>query len=141
MTEKDLWHSMRAGIVDPSLHMTRIENALGAGQSDVHGLLRGTDAWIELKVFRGNIIDFRKSEVAWIARRVACGGRTWILARKNDTLLLYKGSDLELLIHNGIATIEGVRKGTLRLPVTIQKWATLFPEPFDWTGLKNRMFQ
>ncbi len=140
MTESDLWKSTREGINDPQVHWTRIENTVGTGQSDVHGLLSGVDAWIELKIFHGNQIDFRKSEVAWITRRTECGGRTWILARKKDTLLLYPGVALETLIHNGVATIEGVRKGTLRKPLTIEHWAFAYRLPFDWQDLKNRIF-
>lgn len=141
-TETDLWNLAAPNMRGPQF--TRIESVTSVGQSDVHGLYQGVDIWIELKIFHGNIIDFRKSEISWITRRIMLGGRVWILARKTtkseDALYLYRGSDIPALLANGVISIEGKRQGILKAPLTICSWGSVWLSPFNWEALKERMF-
>jgi len=99
--------------------------------------------WLELKVFKGNRIQFRPSQVAWISRRVAHGGRVYILARKDDRLILYEGKQLHDLLEAGVAAIDDV-KGPKALTPAIVSLAyfitTQHNKQFDWPALENALF-
>ncbi len=68
------------------LHLQRVENSVGSGAPDVEGKLRrGGQFWIELKSTarpkRDGPVRFkvRDSQVEWMRRRAAVGGRAWLL--------------------------------------------------------------
>jgi len=112
--QKHVWTPMRdAG---PQIHWCRIENAAGTGMSDVNACHGGVEAWLELKVYKGNRLVFQPTQPAWILKRRMHGGRVFILARKDDVLYLYDGAQVRQLMEQGINT------------------PTLFrtAKPFDW---------
>lgn len=69
------------------LHMNRVENSVSSGMPDVEGiLLKFSQFWIELKCCARPIrIDtlvrpkFRPAQLPWLRRRVAAGGRAFVL--------------------------------------------------------------
>lgn len=88
-----------------SLHMSRIENAVGSGMADVEGCLRGDQFWIELKsVARPARAStplrpkFQPKQAPWLRRRVEAGGRAYVLVQVGS------GSDARrYLIHGRLA--------------------------------------
>lgn len=121
--------------------MCRIENSAGSGVCDVSACRRGREVWIELKVFKGNKIWFRKSQPSWIARRTSHGGRIFVLARKRDDLLLYRGADLPLLLKECIAEVDGSSSGIRADPSLVQARAVgVFPKPFNYAALAELIF-
>lgn len=137
MTErKHIWPLLKQNI---SAAWTRIENTAVPGAPDVHGQ-NGTSVWIENKIFTGRKLHFRPSQPAWIMRHVAHGGRVFIIARKNDTLLLWRGSDLPELLRRGTASVDGIASPVAPpgLSVDLAVWAS--SKPFDWPGLQKVLF-
>lgn len=89
-----MWYWMRKvkRIFKKRLHISRIENAVGVGMSDVEGCLEdplsgfGIQFWIELKsekrpVRSGTKIKprFQSTQEPWHRRRRGSGGRTFVL--------------------------------------------------------------
>lgn len=75
---------------DPLAHLTRVENALGAGTPDVNGCIKGYEFWAELKGLakwpRGHesaIINLDhgllESQKIWIRRRILASGKVWVI--------------------------------------------------------------
>lgn len=86
--EAGLWRWLKGArkVLRDDLHMQRVENSVGSGAPDVEGKLRGAGQfWIELKSTarpkRDGPVRFRvrDSQVEWMRRRAAAGGRTWLL--------------------------------------------------------------
>ncbi len=68
------------------LHMTRVENSVSAGMTDVEGCYDGTQFWMELKcATRPKNANtkikprFQPAQVPWIERRVRAGGQAFVL--------------------------------------------------------------
>ena len=88
--EKNLWLLIRDNLKD--FHLQRIETGMtGSGVPDVNGCYAGVEFWLELKDVSANSnkIGLRVMQVSWIARRVAHGGKVFVLARKLNNCLLY----------------------------------------------------
>ena len=84
---------------------TRIENTASPGVPDVfwtHRKVRGLTGWIELKIIRGNKTRFGQEQVAWIKSHANLGVNVCILARKDDTILLWDGSQVAEVASDGI---------------------------------------
>ncbi len=86
--EAGLWRWLKEARKElrESLHLQRIENAVGSGAPDVEGqLLHRGQFWIELKSAarpkKGGPVRFkvRDSQVEWMRRRCLIGGRAWLL--------------------------------------------------------------
>jgi|TARA_R100000455_G_C6164861_1_gene48669 penicillin-binding protein-related factor A (putative recombinase) len=104
--EKNLWLLVRDNLKD--FHLQRIETGMtGSGVPDVNGCYAGVEFWLELKDVstNSNKIGLRVMQVSWIARRVAHGGKVFVLARKLNKLYLYKiqvKDDIIELVDNGL---------------------------------------
>lgn len=127
MTEsKHIWAPWRLYLkkfpVPYGPHIMRVENTAGSGQPDVNACFRGVEAWIELKVAKGNRLIFQPTQGPWIRQRVASGGRVFILARKEDTLHLYPWTIVDHSTWFGV------------LPAYVTNI------PFDWNGLQGKIF-
>ena len=90
------------------LHMTRVENAVSAGMTDVEGCYDGTQFWMELKCeARPKNADtrikprFQPAQVPWIERRVRAGGQAFVLLQVGQGAL----SSRYLVPGNEIATL------------------------------------
>lgn len=78
-----MWAQVKAKLPG---HLNRIENIVSAGIPDVNACHQGREAWIELKVAKGNSVHFRSAQLAWFAKRLAAGGNIKVLYRKGDSL-------------------------------------------------------
>lgn len=94
ISESDLWKWLNKikRVYKKRLHMSRVENAVGTGMSDVEGCLEeplsgvGIQFWIELKCEKRparattNIKPrFQSTQGPWHRRRRGSGGRTFVL--------------------------------------------------------------
>jgi hypothetical protein len=124
MTEKSgVWDTLRKGC--PQVQWMRLENLVGTGMPDVNGCLNGVEVWLELKyVASGFKIHFQPTQPPWIFRRALSGGRVYVLARKEDVLYLYHGSQIRELVAQG-----------LRLQPILR-----LEKPFDWYLLLSVVF-
>jgi hypothetical protein len=104
------------------LHMTRIENGVGAGQPDVEGQwLKLGQFWIELKtskrpVFKTSKVtgyDLKTSQVAWHRHRWLVGGSTTMLMQVGSgaaaSRYLVPGNMLSGIVVNGVTELELAR--------------------------------
>jgi len=128
MTEsQDIWRPWREFLkaMPPPVgpHIQRIENSAGRGQPDVEACWHGVQAWIELKIVKGNRLIFRPAQPDWIRKRWATGGRVYVLARKADVLYLFPAAIVNDPVYNG--SIK---------PIFVTKI------PFDWAGLQKTIF-
>jgi Holliday junction resolvase len=100
--EKNLWGLLRTHWNGPECHLQRIETGTQRGVPDVNGCWQGAEFWIELKVAKGNSAQLRPEQVAWHLQRARAGGRSWILVRKGDELMLYRGDQARDLAEMGL---------------------------------------
>ncbi len=86
--EAGLWRWLKGARLElrGDLHIQRVENSVGSGAPDVEGQLRfAGQFWIELKSTvrpkRDGPVRFkiRDSQVEWMRRRTAVGGKVWLL--------------------------------------------------------------
>ena len=103
--EAGLWRLVRENLRKHML-LTRIESVASPGVPDVFWAAHdgGKCGWIELKVVRGRKMSFGQEQVAWIKRHSDLGLNVHVLARKDDTLFLWKGTDIAEVVTNGIET-------------------------------------
>lgn len=80
-------------------HVSMIESPeLSPGAPDLNWCIRGMEGWTELKVSKkGEAPNIRKTQRAWIRRRVQAGGRVNLLCYYNpkDTIIMLAGECLE----------------------------------------------
>jgi hypothetical protein len=134
--ESYFWQQVKAGLDDASTHMCRIENTAGTGISDVNACCRGQEVWLELKVFHGRRLYFRNSQKSWIVRRSEVGGRIFILARNEDTLIMYDAAAMmqcEAIPGNDGKSFS-VDVDKLPPPIYVCH------KPFKWAELRERLF-
>lgn len=125
MKEAYLWQTLRQGL--PSIHWSRIESTVGAGTPDVNGYDGTCEIWFELKMIRGNRLEFRKSQVAWISRRLNAGAtNVFVLARKADKLLLFMPS---------VVLLPPARVETKSVHIDPGIPALTLSKPFNWKAL------
>lgn len=124
MTEKTgVWDLLHKNT--PQVDWARVENLVGTGICDVNGCLNGVCVWIENKLVRSGFkIKFQPTQPAWILRRIAHGGRVFILVRKDNTLYLYHGKQVQALVDVG-----------LRLQPILK-----LSKPFNWPLLLDTLF-
>lgn len=98
MLESYLWNQVKGGLSSATTHLSRIENTAGAGIADVTGCCKSVEAWIELKIFHSNKLQFRNSQRVWIYDRDKVDGKIFVLARRDHMasaqILLYKAIDV-----------------------------------------------
>ena len=125
-TESNFYKQIRDGAkkLDRKLILTRLETWLTAGIPDL--LVcdeQGGLHLIELKVTKGNTVDLRPHQVAFLNTHQHAS--TWILVKRQTKtsepeVLLYRGSDALDLKMEGITKVEPAIRLT---------------KPFDWTAL------
>jgi hypothetical protein len=93
---------------------------------DLNYCCRGVEGWVELKRTDANAVDLSPHQVAWIDRRVRCGGRVHILVRRReDQLWLLPGS---------LARRLATREERLPSPAALGVWDG-GPSSWDWREL------
>lgn len=103
--EQRVWDAMKAHRPAQAV-LERIENGVGTGTADVHGIARGVTVWFELKALRRpKRLSTRffpngklgVSQVAWHRQYATHGGRSYILVRDDlRQLYLFPGGEIHL---------------------------------------------
>ena len=62
MSEKELWQLIKRNVPG---HLIRIENLVGAGVPDLHLTHKGKTVWLELKIGKGNNVQFQNTQIAF----------------------------------------------------------------------------
>lgn len=138
MRESEHWSRVRQKL-HPDIHATRIENSATAGVSDVTMCRHGIEVWVELKIQKGNMLEFRSSQPVWIRKRMTAGGRVVVLARKEDDLVLYAGGVCFGTTEHPPVPV----KGKQAVKVRADAMYLLHREPFadvNWRSFENRIF-
>jgi hypothetical protein len=135
--ESYFWSQVKAGLTSAEVDLCRIENTAGSGISDVNACCGGREIWIELKVFHGNRLYFRNSQRAWIVRRGQVGGRVFILARRDDEILLYRAIDIVVGPHTTGSDGKSFSVAAEDLPLPIFRGA----KPFKWNLIRAILFK
>jgi hypothetical protein len=82
----------------PNANMMRIESYTIQGIPDVYICTHIGQAWVELKILRGNIGPLlRKQQYAWGLRHHKHGGLCVLLARKGDTIMRWEYPHVEII--------------------------------------------
>lgn len=135
--ESYFWQQVKAGLSVGNTHLSRIENTAGTGISDVSACANGVEVWLELKVFHGSRLHFRQSQRLWILKRATAGGRTFILARNNDVMLLYDA--LPVVLTKARPDADGKSFSVLEADLPTPKYEC--KKPFNWAQLHERVFK
>ncbi len=104
--EQRVWDTMKDH-KPRQVRLERVENGVGNGTSDVHGLARGVTVWFELKALmrakRETTPFFPKDKLrvaqsAWHREYAHHGGRSYVLVRDQfKQLFLIPGGELHLV--------------------------------------------
>lgn len=131
MKESYLWQTLRKGL--PRVHWTRVESTAGSGVPDVNGYVDGFELWLELKIMRGSLLEFRSSQIAWISRRLAeRAANVFVLARKDDSLLLYPASIVKLEPHS---------YGEASVKIRPNEPLVMLHKPFPWGEMLRACYE
>lgn len=130
MTESDFWLQVKANLPG---HMVRIENLAGIGTPDVNACHDGSECWLELKVAKGHQIYFRSAQIVFMTRRVAEGGRVFVLVKYGDNLLLLTGESLVSVSDK----MEVVKKGVMKLHINDIRESYMFT---GWQGIADIIY-
>lgn len=122
--EAGFWQLIKRNLKKNFL-FTRIENIASPGVPDVFWahLTNKTCGWIELKIVRGKKMRFGQEQVAWIKKHSDLGLNVKILARKDDTIFLWKGTAISEVASKGIEAEE----------------KQIWNRPFPWAEINGRL--
>ena len=100
-TESSFWRQIKTGLSSTDAICTRIENSSTQGIPDLLLLDRAKDFHlIELKVVKGNKVLLSPHQVSFATRHK--GARSWIVAKKKDTVPLYRSDQATAVFEDGI---------------------------------------
>lgn len=142
MKESALWASLKTAGPFTHVHMSRVENSAGTGISDVNACFLGREVWVELKMGHSGRMQFRNSQRIWILRRVAAGGRVFVLVRDGDVLTLFTAGALMTSV--AARPESGDKSFSIRIdeasdPLNCAILVTT-KKPFDWLAVRDAMF-
>lgn len=137
MTEANFWQAFKSHY--PEIHWSRIENVAGAGIPDAHGQLDGTGSWLEMKVYKGEQLHVRTSQVAWHAQHATHGGVSYFVCRKKDSILVYYGTTIVQLAHDP-KYCKVVTPKSVAIYPPAEAVLMEFKKPFDWKSLRQLLF-
>tara|TARA_R110002020_G_scaffold421617_1_gene630787 strand:+ start:2807 stop:3190 length:384 start_codon:yes stop_codon:yes gene_type:complete len=124
MREYSLWQNIRRNLTKPLWQ--RIETGgTGRGIPDVFGAFEGECCWIELKIAKGNRVDLRPEQIAWLIKFGQTGLKTFILVG-TDKRKMYLFPGLEAII---------VKDHGLKADSLLELSA-----PYDWSKLQETLF-
>ena len=89
--EAALWTNLKSATAG-SVLWTRIENPISPGLPDLHGVRRGQEAWVELKVAKNDLhISFEPTQLVWYVRYTAHQGTSaFVLVAFPSVMSLYQ---------------------------------------------------
>jgi hypothetical protein len=136
--ETDFWSLVKKNLSD-RVHVSRIENTAGSGMSDVSACrFPGREVWLELKIQKGNILEFRTSQPVWIDKRLRVGGRVLVLARSDDNIILYHGGVCFGTVDRPPVPVKGKKAVRVVADARYKLFGT--SKPFDWRRLEDSIF-
>lgn len=74
----------------------RVETSTEQGVPDVYLCHEGTSVWIELKIKHGTQVLLRPTQYAWGMRHFKHGGRSLLLARDRQAILMWRFPSIEV---------------------------------------------
>lgn len=133
MKESALWTQLRTKVL--GVFWSRIESSAGGGIFDVNGMAEGgREAWIELKIMKGNRLEFQKTQVAWALRRLSMGAKNlFVIARKDNDLYVFHGSVTQRVPSK-------VYEKTVSIAPKDEDIICIYRKPFAWDDLKETVF-
>lgn len=102
--------------------LERVENKVGRGWPDIHGVVSGEPFWMELKVLTAGLkVRFQPTQPKWIDEYTRIGGTVWVAVRVikprvEEAIRLYPGSEISGLVEKGIR---------------LRPYGFI-PKPYDW---------
>jgi hypothetical protein len=135
------WLSLCKTIFRNRLHMTRIENSVGVGASDVEGVLNGKPFYVELKTgMRPALPDtlikvkVEDSQPRWHKKRCDAGAVTYFLIQIGSgkdaaRYLIHSAHLLELKIHG---MTEGRMRDLAKLPGDAKAHEIIERATYNW---------
>jgi hypothetical protein len=120
-------------------HFVPVESwSTGKGVPDVNYCFPGGhEGWIENKATTTLRLNISPEQVAWAERRLRCGGRIFLAARRQTTAGPRKGPSVdELWLFPGIAIRWLISQAMDQAPGLILK-STGGPRNWDWAGIKE----
>ena len=132
MSEKELWLLIKRNVPG---HLIRIENLVGAGVPDLHLTHRSKTVWVELKIGKGNNVQFQNSQIAFFNEAKKHGGNIKIIMRKNDLLYLI---DSEIIINSVYKSIKGDR---VSININELSKAWIWGMPWNWKDIVQRIYE
>lgn len=136
MLESRLWTLVKANLPG---HLIRIENVAGNGQPDVNGCYLGSEAWVELKVSKGNYLFFRTSQLAFFQKRTKENGRVFVLARVGDMIHVFPAKHLlDVLDH--VEPVKGQEGKACKIKWEIIPGVSVFGKPYKWDNIADIIY-
>jgi len=135
--ESYFWQTVKAHI--PEVHWSRIENVAGSGIPDLNGCLNGKEVWIELKMFRGNRITLRSSQLVWMTKRLRVLGDVVVMARKDDEIWLINGRQVVEMTSDPVISKSTDDKSVSMAP-PVESALKVFHKPLDWEDIRRLLF-
>ena len=132
MSEKELWQLIKRNVPG---HLIRIENLVGAGVPDLHLTHKGKTVWLELKIGKGNNVQFQNTQIAFVNEAKKHGGNIKILMRKNDLLYLINS---EVIINSVYKSIKGDR---VSININELSNAWIWGMPWNWKDIVQRIYE
>lgn len=132
MSEKELWQLIKRNVPG---HLIRIENLVGAGVPDLHLTHKGKTVWLELKIGKGNNVQFQNSQIAFFAEAKKHGSTCKVLMRKNDLLYLINS---EVIINSVYKSIKGDR---VSININELSNAWIWGMPWNWKEIVQRIYE
>lgn len=136
--ESALWATLKKH-TENYVFWTRIENLATPGIPDLHGVCRGQEAFVELKLAKNTLhISFEPSQLVWFARYSARDGRrAFVVVHLSvvDCLQVYRPQSF-LHPTNGISTKR--RERIIVVPSTPA--IATFPVPVNWNAVVDKVF-
>jgi hypothetical protein len=136
MRESQLWTLVKANLPG---HLIRIENLAGNGQPDVNGCHNTAEAWIELKVAKGNYLFFRTSQLAFFQKRHVEGGRVFVLARVGDMIHVFPAAHL-LQVLDQVEAVKGQEGKACKIKWEIIPGVRVFGKPYKWDFIADIIY-
>jgi hypothetical protein len=115
----------------PGVFWTRIENAAGVGMPDLLGCYNGSTILIESKIWEGQVVGLRPSQLGWLTKYTVAGGVSFIVAKRN----------LELHVFDGKRVLE-IFQGPPTKPAELimQPWTRKTGTKYDWQQFRAHVF-
>lgn len=129
MKESAFWTTIRANL--PQIFWTRIESSASVGIFDVNGLFTGgKEIWVELKIMKGNRIEFQKTQIAWAQRRLNLGSTNMVvIARKDSTVIVFDAQVVKIVpskIYPNTVSIDPKGQHVIEKFTVPVRWSDLY---------------